>query len=111
MPYDWSSRWLTVREFADELGVSISTAYKWSAAGTASGRFPRHTTPNRSIRIRRDWLDDRMTHHGSIPLPPPPPPAGAGPPGVPLPSPTASAAPPFPPPPPPPPASSRSSPT
>ena len=33
-------RWLTVREFADELGVSISTAYKWSADGAASGRFP-----------------------------------------------------------------------
>ena len=60
-------RWLTVREFADELGVSISTAYKWSAAGTNSGRFPRHTKlPNGSIRIHRDWLDDWMTHHDSI---------------------------------------------
>jgi predicted DNA-binding transcriptional regulator AlpA len=57
-------RWLTVREFADELGVSISTAYKWSAAGTGSRRFPRHAKlPNGSIRIRRDWLDDWMTHH------------------------------------------------
>lgn len=64
MPRDRSRRWLTVRQFADELGVSISTAYKWSAAGTASGRFPRHTKlPNGSIRIRRDWLDDWMTHH------------------------------------------------
>ena len=63
MPYD-RRRWLTVRQFADELGVSISTAYKWSAAGTTSGRFPRHTKlPNGSIRIRRDWLDDWMTHH------------------------------------------------
>jgi predicted DNA-binding transcriptional regulator AlpA len=60
-------RWLTVREFADELGVSISTAYKWSAAGAGSGRFPRHTKlPNGSIRIRRDWLDDWMTHHDSL---------------------------------------------
>ena len=64
MPYDRSRRWLTVRQFADELGVSISTAYKWSAAGTTSGRFPRHTKlPNGSIRIRRDWLDDWMAHH------------------------------------------------
>jgi len=64
MPYDRSRRWLTVREFADELGVSISTVYKWSAAGAASERFPRHTKlPNGSIRIRRDWLDDWMTHH------------------------------------------------
>ena len=64
MPYDRSRRWLTVRQFADELGVSISTAYKWSAAGTTSGRFPRHTKlPNGSIRIHRDWLDDWMTHH------------------------------------------------
>ena len=44
--------------------MSISTAYKWSAAGAASGRFPRHTKlPNGSIRIRRDWLDDWMAHH------------------------------------------------
>lgn len=40
MPNDRSTRWLTVRQFADELGVSISTAYKWSAAGTNSGRSP-----------------------------------------------------------------------
>ena len=67
MPYDRSRRWLTVREFADELGVSISTAYKWSAAGTTSGRFPRHTKlPNGSIRIRRDWLDDWMAHHDPV---------------------------------------------
>lgn len=64
MHRDHDRRWLTVRDFADELGVSISTAYKWSAAGAASGRFPRHTKlPNGSIRIRRDWLDDWMTHH------------------------------------------------
>ena len=66
MHHNEGRRWLTVRQFADELGVSISTAYKWSAAGTNSGRFPRHTKlPNGSIRIRRDWLDDWMTHHDS----------------------------------------------
>lgn len=64
MHRDQDRRWLTVRDFADELGVSISTAYKWSAAGAASGRFPRHIKlPNGSIRIRRDWLDDWMAHH------------------------------------------------
>ena len=53
-----------MREFADELDVSSSTACKWSAAGAASGRFPPYTKlPNGSIRIRRDWLDDWMAHH------------------------------------------------
>ena len=33
--------WLSLQEFCDELGVSPHTAYKWSAAGPASGRFPR----------------------------------------------------------------------
>jgi excisionase family DNA binding protein len=67
MHRDQDRRWLTVREFADELGVSISTVYKWSAAGTRTGRFPRHTKlPNGSIRIRRDWLDDWMAHHDTV---------------------------------------------
>lgn len=48
----------------DELGVSISTAYKWSAAGARSGRFRRHTKlPNGAIRIRRDWLDAWLADH------------------------------------------------
>ena len=59
-----SRRWLGIREFADELGVPMSTAYKWSAAGVRSGRFPRHTKlPNGCIRIRRDWLDAWLADH------------------------------------------------
>ena len=53
-----ASRWLSVEQFCEELDVPLSTAYKWSAAGTRSGRFPRYTKlPNGRIRIRRDWLD------------------------------------------------------
>jgi predicted DNA-binding transcriptional regulator AlpA len=50
--------WLSLQEFCDELGVSPHTAYKWSAAGQASGRFPRFCRlPNGRIRIRREWFD------------------------------------------------------
>lgn len=50
--------WLSLEEFCDELGVSRHTAYKWSAAGPASGRFPRFCRlPNGRIRIRREWFD------------------------------------------------------
>ena len=50
--------WLSIEQFCEELGVPLSTAYKWSAAGTRTGRFPRHTKlPNGRIRIRREWLD------------------------------------------------------
>ena len=50
--------WLSLEEFCDELGVSPHTAYKWSAAGPASGRFPRFCRlPNGRIRIRREWFD------------------------------------------------------
>jgi excisionase family DNA binding protein len=51
--------WMTLDEFCAALGVHRSTAYKWSAAGTASGRFPRFCRlPNGHIRIRRDWLEE-----------------------------------------------------
>ncbi len=51
--------WLSVEDVCQELGVSPSTVYKWSADGTGSGRFPRFCKlPNGSIRIRRDWLED-----------------------------------------------------
>ena len=53
-----SARWLTMKEFSTEIGVSTSTAYKWAACGHASGKFPRFCKlPNGSIRIRRDWFD------------------------------------------------------
>lgn len=52
------STWLTLRDFCEELRVPVSTAYKWCAAGSDSGRFPRFCRlPNGSIRIRREWLD------------------------------------------------------
>ncbi len=51
--------WMTMDDFCRELGVAASTAYKWSAAGPRSGRFPRfRKLPNGSIRIRRDWFDE-----------------------------------------------------
>jgi predicted DNA-binding transcriptional regulator AlpA len=50
---------MTMHDFCHELGVAPSTAYKWSAAGPGSGRFPRfRKLPNGSIRIRRDWFDE-----------------------------------------------------
>jgi predicted DNA-binding transcriptional regulator AlpA len=51
--------WMSINDFCEELGVAMSTAYKWSAAGAASGRFPRYRRlPNGSIRIRRDWFEE-----------------------------------------------------
>jgi excisionase family DNA binding protein len=57
-----SGEWLSIEDFCEELGVSRDTAYKWSAAGPQSGKFPRYCRlPNRQIRIRRrdfeEWLD------------------------------------------------------
>lgn len=52
-------RWMSVEDFCRELGITASTAYKWSSAGPGSGRFPRfRKLPNGSIRIRRDWFDE-----------------------------------------------------
>ncbi len=54
-----SPRWMTLDDLCRELGVAASTAYKWSAAGSDSGKFPRfRRLPNGSIRIRRDWFDE-----------------------------------------------------
>ncbi len=53
------SSWMTMDDLCEELGVASSTAYKWSAAGPRSGKFPRfRKLPNGSIRIRRDWFDE-----------------------------------------------------
>jgi predicted DNA-binding transcriptional regulator AlpA len=61
-------RWLTLHDFCHELGVALSTAYKWSAAGPGSGRFPRfRKLPNGSIRIRRDWFDEWVDSLGPTP--------------------------------------------
>ncbi len=54
-----ASRWMTMDDFCRELGIAASTAYKWSAAGPRSGKFPPfRKRPNGSIRIRRDWFDE-----------------------------------------------------
>lgn len=51
--------WLSLEDFCAELGVPRSTAYKWCAAGPASGRFPRYRRlPNGRLRIRRDWMEE-----------------------------------------------------
>lgn len=43
---------LGIEQFWEELDVPLSTAYKWSAAGGRSGRFPRHTKlPDGRVRI------------------------------------------------------------
>jgi predicted DNA-binding transcriptional regulator AlpA len=55
-----ASRWLSIRQIAEDLGVSTSTAYKWSARGAPW--FPRSIRlRNGDIRVRRDryeaWLE------------------------------------------------------
>ncbi len=55
------TRWLTIREIAEDLGVSTSTVYKWSARGRPF--FPRSIRlRNGDIRVRRDcyeaWLEE-----------------------------------------------------
>jgi predicted DNA-binding transcriptional regulator AlpA len=50
------ARWLSIREIAADLGVSSSTAYKWSARGAPW--FPRSIRlRNGDIRVRRDWYE------------------------------------------------------
>jgi predicted DNA-binding transcriptional regulator AlpA len=49
-------RWLSIRQIAADLGVSTSTAYKWSARGAPW--FPRCIRlRNGDIRVRRDWYE------------------------------------------------------
>ncbi len=50
------ARWLSIRQIARDLGVSSSTAYKWSARGAPW--FPRTIRlHNGDIRVRRDWYE------------------------------------------------------
>jgi len=50
------ARWLSIRQIASDLGVSSSTAYKWSARGAPW--FPRTIRlHNGDIRVRRDWYE------------------------------------------------------
>ncbi len=51
-----NGRWLTVRDIADDLGVSLSTVYKWSSRGQPD--FPRAIRlRNGDLRVRRDWYE------------------------------------------------------
>lgn len=57
-PGTTQGRWLSIEDFCNEVGVPLSTAYKWAQAGPESSRFPRfRRLPNGRIRIRRDWLE------------------------------------------------------
>lgn len=52
-----SGRWLSIRDIAADLGISLSTAYKWSARGQPY--FPRVIRlRNREVRVRWDWYED-----------------------------------------------------
>jgi predicted DNA-binding transcriptional regulator AlpA len=52
-------RWLSIRQIADDLGISPHTGYKWSARGQPW--FPRTIRlRNGDIRVRRDWYDVRL---------------------------------------------------
>jgi len=49
-------RWMSVKGIAADLGISISTAYKWSARGAPW--FPRSIRlRNGDLRVRRDWYE------------------------------------------------------
>ncbi len=53
------THWLAIEDFCAEVGVPLSTAYKWAQAAPEAGRFPRfRRLPNGRIRIRRDWLEE-----------------------------------------------------
>jgi predicted DNA-binding transcriptional regulator AlpA len=54
------TRWLSIRQIAADLGVSTSTAYKWSARGVPW--FPRTIRlHNGDVRVRRDWYEIWLT--------------------------------------------------
>lgn len=49
-------RWLSVRQIAEDLDVSVHTVYKWSARGEPW--FPHSVRlNNRDLRVRRDWYE------------------------------------------------------
>lgn len=49
-------RWLTLSQIADDLQVSLSTVYRWSARGEPW--FPKLIRlAGRQVRVRSDWYD------------------------------------------------------
>jgi len=51
-----AGRWISIRQIAADLGISTSTAYKWSARGAPW--FPRCIRlRNGDIRVRLDWYE------------------------------------------------------
>jgi predicted DNA-binding transcriptional regulator AlpA len=59
-PAPATPRWLSVKEIAADLGISVSTAYKWSARGDPW--FPRSIRlRNGDLRVRRDWYEVWLT--------------------------------------------------
>ena len=53
-------RRFSIRQIAADLGVSSSTAHKWSARGTPW--FPRTIRlHNGDIQVRRDWYEQWLT--------------------------------------------------
>jgi len=49
-------RWWSIRDIADDLGVSVDTAYKWSSRGQPD--FPRAIRlRNGEVRVRDDWYE------------------------------------------------------
>ncbi len=66
---DAARTWMTIRQIADELSISPSTAYKWSARGWPW--FPKGIRlRNGDVRIRRDsfetWLGEQPWNHGPV---------------------------------------------
>ncbi len=50
------SRWLSIRDIATDLAISVHTAYKWSARGEP-WFLKAIRLRNGDLRVRRDWYE------------------------------------------------------
>ena len=58
--WDHPGRWWSIRDIAADLGISVSTAYKWSSRGQPD--FPRSVRlRNGEIRVRDDWYEEWLS--------------------------------------------------